>query len=566
MTKQQALALAKARRRRAEAEQPQLPSAGVPGVRGSLEGLLAPLPQQSGWARTPPPDVSASQTGESLLNVGAKGPRQLLGTMAGGTVAEPVAGLAGLGATLATGDAGMGTRVINATRSALTPSLGPEGVGSAKSLADAVPDWVKSAGKWASGKVDSSADFVADRFGPAAGAAVQTLPTAASLAASYGLSRAATAPNAVVKGSEEALIAAAPSKEALKGVSTSVYKAIDDMGVTISPGPYARLVDSLGAAVKRKGGHPKTTPKAMTALDEMVKSIDPLAPAPKLSDLDTYREIAKAAATSIEPRESMLGRMIMTKIDDFVDKAAVNKSLRGGGDPTQVGKMYAQARDLWGRQKRSDMITEAVEAAQRRASGIENGIRVELRKITNNPKKSRWFSKEELADLNTVVQGTKGANRAKALGRLAPMGGAGATNILTSMGGSGAGATVGSILAGPVGAAVGAMVPPAIGTVSRGLARRLTAGNAAFADAVVRAGKNGKKIASAYLRHTPKDKRSAEELGELLFKRDASALLSSDKLLLEAAEMASKAKAAATAGAIQGQGLQTGLLQSESTQ
>lgn len=484
-----------------------------------------------------------------------RGPQQMARTMLGGMVAEPVAGLAGLGATLATGDSGMGTRAIDATRSALTPSLGPEGIETAKSLVDAVPDWMKSTGKYLSGKVDDVADYAADELGPTAGAAVQTLPTAASLAASYGLSRAATAPKAVIKGSKEALIAAAPTKETLKTASSSIYKAIDDMGVTISPGPYSRLVTSLSNAVKRKGGHPKTTPKAMTALDEMVKSIDPLAPAPKLSDLDTYREIAKAAASSIEPREKMLGRMIMEKIDDFVDKAAVNKSLRGGGDTTKVGSMYAQARDLWGRQKRSEMINEAVEAAQRRGSGIENGIRVELRKITNNPKKKRWFSKEELSAMNTVVEGTRGANWAKAVGRLSPIGSSGATNVLSSLGGIGVG--------GYAGGWVGGVAVPALGMISRPLARRLTQGNAAFADAVVRAGKDGMKIASAYLRHTPKAKRSAEDLGELLFKRDASALLSGDKFLLDAAEMASKAKAIAAAGVTQGQGRETGLQQSE---
>ena len=56
------------------------------------------------------------------------------------------------------------------------------------------------------------------------------------------------------------MIAAAPTKETLKAASSAIYKTIDDMGVTISPGPYSRLVTSLSNAVKRKGGHPKTTP------------------------------------------------------------------------------------------------------------------------------------------------------------------------------------------------------------------------------------------------------------------------------------------------------------------
>tara|TARA_R110000772_G_scaffold4094_1_gene14437 strand:+ start:1966 stop:3612 length:1647 start_codon:yes stop_codon:yes gene_type:complete len=483
-----------------------------------------------------------------------QGQQQLTRTMIGSAVAEPIAGVSGILGALATGNMGAGASMVNKTKQALTPTLGAEGAQTLKNAAGYVPDWVKSTGKYLSGKVDDVADYAAQNYGPAAGAAVQTLPTAAAIAAPYALTRKATAPAALAKGTEKQLLTSAPTRESLKTASSALYKSIDDMGVTVAPGPYSRAVSSITKELKRKGGHPKTTPKAMAALDELTNSIDPMAPPPKLSDLDTYREIAKAAAKSIEPREQMLGKIIINKLDDFVDKAAVNKHLKGGGDPTKVGEMYKQARDLWGRQKRSEMITNAVETAQNRASGIENGVRVEFRKIVDNPKKAKWFTKEELGDMRVVIRGTKGANYAKAIGRLAPIGTSGATNMLSSLAGIGVGASFGGT--------AGAVLVPAVGMISRPLARRLTLNNARFAESVIRAGKDGKKIVSAYLRNTPKGKVDPSELAELLLTRDAitDALLAGDKLTVQALEIASKMKAGAagiTGGTTQGLDLQT---------
>ena len=67
----------------------------------------------------------------------------------------------------------------------------------------------------------------------------------------------------------------------------------------------------------------------------------------------------------------------------------------------------------------------------------------------------------------------------------------------------------------------GAAVPvPIIGAVSRSLAEKLTLNNARFADQVIRAGKNARKITAAYLDNTAPKARSAEELSQLLIRQD----------------------------------------------
>ena len=104
------------------------------------------------------------------------------------------------------------------------------------------------------------------------------------------------------------------------------------------------------------------------------------------------------------------------------------------------------------------------------------------------------------------------------------------------------------------GGVVGMVAVPVIGTVSRKLAARLTLGKAKFADAVVRAGRDGQKITDAYLRHTPKKIRAPDELAELLLNQDVDlSIIKSSDLTSKAVEIVRRRRelgAGATAGSV----------------
>ena len=106
-----------------------------------------------------------------------------------------------------------------------------------------------------------------------------------------------------------------------------------------------------------------------------------------------------------------------------------------------------------------------------------------------------------------MVKGDFAQNMAKLVGRFGFSEGR-ATNVLSAMSGVGAG--------GIVAGGAGAFVVPAVGTVSRQIAQKLTRNNAKFADSMVRAGNNGNAIAKAYLTAVPKAKRSVKDLSDLL--------------------------------------------------
>ena len=246
------------------------------------------------------------------------------------------------------------------------------------------------------------------------------------------------------------------------------------------------------------------------------------------------------------PTEKAIGGRIVYEIDDFLDKAGPEKlTAPEGVDISDVGSKYRAARNLWGRARKSELISEAIENAKSRASGFENGIRIELGKLAKNKKTRKFLTKDEIAAIKDIEKGNFQQNFSKFLGRFAFNEGR-ANNVLTALGGVGGGAVVG----GPA----GAVAVPVVGQVARGVASRLTKGRAEFLDAVTRAGSRGEEITKAYLNSVPKGKRRAAELSNLLSDPNvdlAPLFESSNQTVKRAAEIAAgRQMLGAAAGAI----------------
>ena len=141
------------------------------------------------WERYP-----ASTTTGPWMQYQQESPRSSFGVKAGialpetaaqlasGALAEPVAGLVGLMSTVVPGAPPAGDVVRN-TREALTyQPRSPEGQqmlpNAVERVSGMIPGPVKAGGEWIAGQYDRLQNYAADQFGPAAGAAVATLPTA----------------------------------------------------------------------------------------------------------------------------------------------------------------------------------------------------------------------------------------------------------------------------------------------------------------------------------------------------------------------------------------------------
>jgi hypothetical protein len=199
---------------------------------------------------------------------------------------------------------------------------------------------------------------------------------------------------------------------------------------------------------------------------------------------------------------------------------------------SQVGQKYKAARNLWGRARKSELLAESIDRAKSRASGFENGLRVELDKISNSKKLSKFFTKNEKTLMRDISRGNKSQNIAKLIGRFGFSEGR-ATNVLTALSGVGGGAVAGG--------GIGAFVVPAVGTASRKIAQELTSSRVKFLESMTKAGNNAELIAKSYMATVPKSKRSISDLSALLSDPsvDLSAMINkSNTFIRDAAELA----------------------------
>jgi hypothetical protein len=423
-----------------------------------------------------------------------------------GAIAEPIAGLAGL-ATLPFADTEQAEKNIETVREALTfIPRSPEGMKALQKVAEVLEPVAETIEKVEKGIGGAAFEATGS---PLAGALAETTPTAAISALGLGpvrrvlgAQKVKEAVKSVITPSAKKLLQeAAPTIEGLKQTARKIYSDIDDFGAFINPSRMDRLSAELRALARNQGFNKRIHPKVSAALDEFETAKRNLT----LTDVDTLRKVTKAAAASIEPSEARLGSLLIDKIDDMLDGLKPEDFV--GTAPKNIGAKYKDARQLWHKAKKSELLEEAFTKAGLQATGFENGIRVQFRSILNNKKKLRGFTSEEINAMRKVVKGGTAENLAKMIGRFGFSEGQASNMLMGSLGVAGGAA---------VGGPAGAVAVPLIGQVSRSLAQKLTRNSARGADLIVRAGDKGEDVVKAYFKAVPKKDRNISELTELL--------------------------------------------------
>lgn len=424
--------------------------------------------------------------------------------LASGAIAEPVAGISGLVASALPGEEGQGARVVEAVKKFITVDPFTEsGKEATQAIGGTLGQIFEPLQKGAEAAGQATLDVTGS---PLLATGVETVLKgvpevfgAGKIIKSKGFNARKDEIEAV-----ELMQDGAPSSDRLKTEARVIYNELSDAGLKVKSESFNGLADNLRQDLRKQGFNKRIHPKVESALIEIEsnrgRNID-------LTEVDTLRRIAQSAAKSIEPDEARLGSMVVEKIDNYMD-GLTSKSFTGGKGEN-VGGKYKEARSFWSRAKKSEVIQEAVQKASAQASGFENGLRVQFRRILNSGKLRRGFNPEELNAMRAVVEGSTASNMAKHLGKFGFSEKQAGSMLLGSLGTAG-GFAVGGI--------AGGVLVPLIGQVSKNLASKLTQGKAKFADDVVRAGKDGLNVARAYVRNVPKSQRTPEELTQLLLR------------------------------------------------
>lgn len=214
-----------------------------------------------------------------------------------------------------------------------------------------------------------------------------------------------------------------PSAQELKGQAGKIYDEIETSGIKVRPEGFRAMFEDLTMRIKDRGFHPKMHPKAAGAMEAIG---DYVGKTLNMQDMGIVRRLAKSAKNSIDPDEARIGREILGHIDTSM------RQLPG------VGEKYARADKLWSMGKKSELLDKAVLAAKATASGFENGLRIEFRKLLKKSREGRLqLSPQETSAMQKVVDGSVPTNLMKGLGKLGPAPGGAGNALLAVIAGSG---------------------------------------------------------------------------------------------------------------------------------
>lgn len=249
-------------------------------------------------------------------------------------------------------------------------------------------------------------------------------------------------------------IASAPKPDELRAAAGRLYQEADEV-TNLPRGQFADRAQQMLAGAERKGLDADLTPGAARVADRITDAATDPNQNIGFRELDILRRKAAVPAGNVANRtEQSIASDMIEGIDDFIEAV----------DPSLSGKIK-EARDMWGRLRRVEVVEGAIEKARNSASGFENGLRVEFRKLLNNPKVRRGFSKGEVEAIERVVRGTAAGNLMRQVGRVG-IGLSGQSN--------GLGAAIGGIAGTAAGGPVGGAAALATGTGAKALAERTT--------------------------------------------------------------------------------------------
>jgi hypothetical protein len=231
----------------------------------------------------------------------------------------------------------------------------------------------------------------------------------------------------------------APTVKELKGQASQQYKFAEEAGAIFKKNPYKQFAESLESTLVKEGMDETLTPKVVAALKRINQEKGSNV---TLEKIEILRRIGRGAASSIDANESRIGNIIIDKLDDFVENAQSTQLTKGSPEAIRA---LVDARELWKRAKKTEIIDELVASAELRAeanytqSGIENALRRKLVNLADNPKKLRAFSKEEQELIKSTAKGGPIQNALRLAGKLSPTGAipaaiGGGAGLVTAMG------------------------------------------------------------------------------------------------------------------------------------
>jgi hypothetical protein len=215
-------------------------------------------------------------------------------------------------------------------------------------------------------------------------------------------------------------LAETPSQDFLENKASQLFKEARDSGVQLDPKTFGGTMGQIAKDLRNEGYDPRLYPKIAVAIDEL-KNIKT---SKDFNELNTLRKFIMGAQKSIDPEEMRLATMLKADFDHYL--ANIPDSAVIGGSKEGLAA-WKEARDTYTKLSKADIFTEMLEKAKLEKhkltqSGTENALFRELRKLAENPKRMRLFTKDEQEAIKQATQGGNVQNAMRFMSRFTPTG------------------------------------------------------------------------------------------------------------------------------------------------
>ena len=215
-------------------------------------------------------------------------------------------------------------------------------------------------------------------------------------------------------------LAETPTTDELLEKSKRLFGEAKDMGVQIDANKFSLDMGKVARNLQDEGFDGELFPKIQTVLNRLQDTTT----AKDLNKLQSLRKMIATIQRSSEPEERRFATMLKGDFDYYMANLPEQKVT--GGTKEALDK-WKEARDTYAQLSKSDIFTEMLEKAKLEKhkltqSGTENALFRELRKLAENPKRMRLFTKEEQAAIKDATQGGNFQNAMRFMSRFTPTG------------------------------------------------------------------------------------------------------------------------------------------------
>lgn len=189
-------------------------------------------------------------------------------------------------------------------------------------------------------------------------------------------------------GAAKAMQEAAPDLAAVNARKSTLYKQLENSGITFDGYDYANFANRVTQRLQREAFDPDLQPKTAVLL----RRINDLSGrSPTFQELENLRKMTgNVLRGSGEPSDMQFASKIMSEIDSFFDSGTVS-SANPRLPPNRVNAAVKEAREL----SRRSALARDINAMDRKSPYFQGGIENEFRKYMRSRRGERLTSAEK---------------------------------------------------------------------------------------------------------------------------------------------------------------------------